>query len=115
MIDIVTKHLLPHWPFLASLACFAVIGQALKRVWSEDDAKQRRAIRLWRRLLPFHPVITGAVGGVLFHRDLPVSPGVSGPLSVGLYFAAAGALSVWAYAVVRTWAKYKGLELPDLD
>lgn len=110
----------PHWPFVAAMFILAFIGQVLKGVvWTEANFLRWRmhtpnAI-LWRffwwgrKTLPLHPVAAGALLGLI--PSMPVGSGVEGRTAAMLYFAFAGVLSTWAFAIVKAWAKSKDIDL----
>lgn len=105
MIDI----LISHWPFAAVALILATVGQVAKRhLFSDDKVKRYALAALGRATLPLHPVI---MGGVLGLFGLPASAGVDNTAGRVLYFAFAGVVSAWAYAVVRGVAKARGLRL----
>lgn len=102
---------LAHWPFIAAVFIFAAAGQVAKNTfWTVENAQCSKLYSFARKTLPIHPVFFGALAGTLIH-GLPVSPGVEGASSRGLYFAFAGVASTWAFALVKAWAKKEGYEV----
>jgi hypothetical protein len=61
---------------------------------------------LFRRTLPWHPVLTGAWLGLAFPHLVPESVGV-GRVAAALYFGASGVLATYGHDVFRTWVKYR--------
>ena len=124
----------PHWPFLTAAVVFMVIGQVMKsavftraRAYAQfvdqlpkqvsylpGRAREKRKYRkLWwwgYKTLPLHPVVTGALLGLVIPEP---EPGIIGP-AASLYFAGAGALSVFLYQVIKSLAKRRDIELPML-
>lgn len=124
----------PHWPFMMAAVVFMVIGQVVKgsiftraRAYAvyEDQLpsnvsylpgrqRQKRKYReVWwwaYKTLPLHPVATGALLGWVIPEP---EPGIVGA-SASLYFAGAGALSVFLYQVVKGLAKRQDIILMDL-
>jgi len=109
-----------HWPFVAAMLIFATIGQVLKgTVWTERNFLRWRTETpnavLWRffwwgrKTMPLHPVAVGALVGVLW--SLPVADKVDTRAAAVLYFAFAGIMSTWAFAIAKGWAKKKGIDL----
>ena len=101
-----------HWPFVAAVFVFMLMGQVAKTaVWTRERARQKGwAQPFWwwgYKTLPLHPVAAGAALG-LFWRD--PEPEVSGVAAM-VYFAFAGAMSVWAYQILKGVAKRKGVYL----
>lgn len=124
----------PHWPFIMAAVVFMVIGQVMKgsvftrgRAYARylDELPNRmsylpgrtrvkhKARWLWwwaYKTLPLHPVITGALLGLVIQEP---EPGIVGTAS-SLYFAGAGALSVFLYQVIKGFAKRQRIDLPPL-
>lgn len=61
---------------------------------------------MFRRTLPWHPVLTGAWIGLAFPDLLPASVG-AGRVAAALYFGAAGVAAAYGHDVFRTWLKYR--------
>lgn len=108
---------LSHWPFLAfSLICAVVIQVAKATIWTKARAEHRGrgAGFFWwgRKTLPLHPVVVGALLGLI--PGAPGSAGVETPAALSLYYALAGLVSTWLFAVIKGLAKQRGIELPPL-
>ncbi len=102
-------HVLPHWPFLCWMLVAMVIGQvAVRNVFTKVRTARGWAWAWGRRTLPLHPVLAGAVLGLIW-RD-PEGGGM-GPAASACYFAAAGALSLWLFEAVSRFAKARGVEI----
>jgi hypothetical protein len=93
-----------------------VVGQVMKNgIFTKAQAmKQRKSQWFWwwmRKTLPLHPVLMGAILGMLWQdpegADWPFIGGV-------LYFAFFGAISTWLYEVLKSLAKSRGIELNEL-
>ena len=109
-----------HWPFVAATLILAFIGQVLKgTVWTREHFLKWRLLTpnrvLWRffwwgrKTLPIHPVVAGGLLGLV--PGIPASPQVEGTTALVLYFAFAGVISTWAFAIVKAWAKKQGIDL----
>lgn len=61
---------------------------------------------LYRRTLPWHPVLTGAGIGFAFPHLVPQAVG-TGRVAAMLYFGASGVLATYGHDVFRTWVKYR--------
>lgn len=105
----------PHWPGLTWSFVAMLIGQVMAhRVFTKAGARKRRKSQwFWwwmRKTLPLHPVVAGAVLGLVWqnpeHAD-PVWP-LAGSM---MYFAGFGGLSVWLYQVIKQAAKEHGIRL----
>jgi hypothetical protein len=114
----------PHWPFAAVVVILAVVGQFMKGVvWTRPNFLRWRMTTpnavLWRvfwwgrKTMPLHPVCAGAVLGTI--PGIPVGTGIDGRPATILYFAFAGVISTWAFAMIKGWAKREydlDLQLP---
>lgn len=114
----VINALVLHWPFVAWLVVSMLIGQVMKTaVFPKDGVKTKKPKWLFywgRKTLVLHPILAGLVVGLVWVNP---EPGVETfPESLG-YFALAGALSVWAYELLKGLAKKEGIELklPGVD
>lgn len=107
---------LDHWPFIAFALMAATVTQVFKgTVWTAAHAKGRGAIAgfYWwgRKTLPLHPVLVGAVFGLI--PGLPLSTGMTHTLATAaLYYGAAGLASTWAFSIVKSMAKRRDVVLP---
>ena len=134
MIEWFNEALKPHWPFLMAAVVFMVVGQVMKgavftraRAYAQfvdqlpkqvsylpgRTRVKRRFRKVWwwaYKTLPLHPVLTGIVLGFVIPEP---EPGITGP-GASLYFAGAGALSVFLYQVIKSLAKRRDIELPML-
>jgi hypothetical protein len=124
----------PHWPFLMAMVAFMVIGQVMKgSVFTRERAYAQyadelprhvshlpgtpRVLRKFRKFwwwtyksLPLHPMLAGIALGMIIVEP---EPGIVGP-EASLYFATAGACSVFLYQVVKGLLKRKDIELSPL-
>lgn len=107
---------LAHWPFIVFTLVAAMVVQIFKgTVWTEARAKGKgtKAGFFWwmRKTLPLHPVVAGALFGLI--PGLPLSGGMESTMATAMmYYAAAGLVSTWAFAVLKGIAKRKGIVLP---
>jgi hypothetical protein len=105
-----------HWPFVVAALIFASIGQTLKRTvltWERigDGRGWKRRMLWWgRKTLPLHPVLCGAllglVPGIPTSQSVPVTTAAS-----CLYYAGAGVVSTWIFDLLRGLLKTRGVEL----
>lgn len=108
--------LLSHWPFITTALIFSTVGQITKgTVFTLEkigDGKGFVRGLLWwgRKTLPLHPVICGALLGLV--PGIPVSSGVPQTTAATvLYFAGAGVCSTWVFSTLSSLLKQKGVEL----
>jgi hypothetical protein len=105
--------MLVHWPFIAAMAVFMLIGLVMnKQIFSAQMCKDvPRAKWLWwwaRKTLPLHPVISGIALGFIWY--LPEA-GVDSIVERCAYFGFAGALSVFLYEAAKGLLKKRGIDL----
>lgn len=111
-------YLLPHWPFMASIIIFMIVGQVVKNnVFTKTAHFAQRPVWFWwwgRKTLPLQPIVAGMLLGLIWR--MPEAGVDSLPESMA-YFAMSGALSVWAYELVKNLAKQRGIDLnlPGVD
>ena len=114
----ILEAVIPHWPFVAWLVISMLIGQVMKTaVFTKDGFKTRKPKWLFwwgRKTLVLQPIISGLLIGLVWRNPEPAVNTLPG--SIG-YFALAGALSVWAYELLKGLAKKEGidLKLPGVD
>lgn len=100
----------PYWGWVSVALILSVVGEGLKRrVFTRHLALRSPLVRLWRQTMTLHPIIAGALIGLV--HDMPLPEGVTGLAQSVLYYAGAGGFSVIAYDVIKTVAKYRGFEL----
>lgn len=107
----------PHWPGLAWSIMAMVVGQVAKNAifTKKQAAVERKSQPFWwwmRKTLPLHPVVVGALVGMLWQdpvvgQDWPFVGSV-------IYFAFFGAISTWLYEVIKGLAKKHDIELREL-
>jgi len=116
--EFVNTNVLPHWPFVAAMTIFMVVGQVMsKNVFTRDAHKTNKPVWLFwwgRKTLALHPILAGMILGLIW-RD--PEEGVKGLAASMGYFAMAGTFSVWAYETLKGLAKKEGidLDLPGVD
>jgi len=104
------------WPWYTAVGVFTIVGQftSLKvftrdRAYDKDQAKWAQHVMWWgRETLMLHPIAAGIVLGLIWVD--PDGTGLSIAASAG-YFAGAGVASLFAYMVLKGYAKKKGIEL----
>jgi len=116
--SMLSSYVLPHWPFLSVGVVFAVIGQFMShkfftraRAYKKTDKKFVQSFWWWgRETLSIHPLLVGALVGLMWHNPESASP--AWPLAASVaYFAGAGAASLFAWSFLRGYLKKKGVAL----
>jgi hypothetical protein len=105
----------PHWPGLAWATIATVIGQVMAhRVFTEANARRpgRFQWAWWwaRKTLPLHPVLAGALLGLMWTNPEGADPAWPRVASA-MYFAFFGAMSIWIYQVLKDLLKRKGFDI----
>jgi len=115
MFDEIVQFVSDHYPLLVFALTAAFVVQVFKSaVWTAKraDGQGTRAGFFWwmRKTLPVHPVVAGALFGLV--PGLPVSPDVPETVAAhAVYYAGAGILSTWGFAIVKGVAKRKGIDI----
>lgn len=101
-----TEEMLPYWPLITAATSLYIMGEFFKRyVWTKEKAASKGGLWLWaRRTLPFHPMVAGALIGVVW-RD--PQAGVEGLVPSMGYFVGAGLLAVVFFNILRQMLKKK--------
>ena len=92
----------PHVIFFALSAVLWGVGKGVTALAPAAEASL--FWRVFRRTLPWHPVIAGAGIGVAFPELVPGAPG---KMFAAIYFAAAGIFAAYDHDLLRTWGKFK--------
>lgn len=101
--------LLDHWPLAAASLVLAVVTQAVKKFL---PPRGTRAGYAGRALLPILPVVLGAGAGAIPGMPYPFEPwSLAGVI---LYYAAAGVVSTWAFAVLKGLLRARGIDVDTL-
>lgn len=114
----ILEAVIQHWPFVAWLMVSMLIGQVMKTaVFTKESFKTKKPKWLFwwgRKTLVVHPIVAGLLIGLAWRNPEPSVDTL--PECMG-YFAMAGALSVWAYELLKGLAKKEGfdLKLPGVD
>lgn len=119
----ISENILPHWPFLVVTLVFTVVGQfTSKKVFTKarayDKAKgawYKPWANQWfwwwgRETLALHPILTGAILGLMWQNPEMAEPSWGLAASIG-YFAGAGVASLFAWNFLKSYAKKKGIDL----
>jgi len=122
-ISAVVDMVLPHWPFIMVVLIFTVVGQFTSlRLFTRERAYLRRSgpvYRFWenrwfwwwsRETLPIHPIVSGALLGLLWRNPEGADPAWKWIADV-TYFAGAGVMSLFAWAILRGVLKNRGIDL----
>jgi len=118
IVEFINTNLLPHWPFVAAMMIFMVVGEvATKNVFTKDAHKTNKPVWLFwwgRKTLALHPILAGMFLGLVWRNP---EAGVDTLVESMAYFALAGTCSVWAYEFLKGVAKKEGidLDLPGVD
>lgn len=107
---------LERWPFWSAVLIFTVIGQfTTLNLFTRERAYAtwEKTWQVWfwwwgRETLMLHPLLAGLVLGLLWQ-----DPEGAGWRAVGsmMYFATAGAVSLFLWAAIKSFAKKRGLKL----
>jgi hypothetical protein len=119
MIEMFKTHIMPHWPFLSAMVVFMLVGRVMTKNVFTKTAHHNKGKWTWlfwwgRKTLALHPIMAGAVLGMLWREP---EPGMKDMAASVMYFAMSGALSVWAYETLKGIAKKHGIDLtvPGVD
>lgn len=109
--------LLPFWPLLAVTLILSIVGKVLaKSVFTKEACRGKPGSFLcWGyRTLSLQPIVVGALLGLVWRNPVPSVDTLAE--SIGC-FALCGAVSVWAYQVLKGLAKKQGIDisLPGVD
>lgn len=103
----------PWLPIVIIAVVLAYLGKFFTaKIWTKDAAERNALMRFMRKVLPLHPVVAGALIGLI--PAVPVAPvftdGIWGRVLQGVL---AGVLSVWGYDAAREWFKRRGFVPPS--
>ena len=108
--------IISHWPFMAFALIVAVTVQVLKAtVWTMRRAEKGKARGFFwwgRKTLPLHPVAVGCLVALI--PGIPASEGVATLAAKMLYYAASGLTATWIFAVIKSLAKRRGINIIPL-
>ena len=114
IMEFANTYIVGHWPFFAWMLVAMLIGQIVKKtVWTKKNATSKKPIWFWwwgRKTMVLHPVAAGVVLGAFWKNPEMADPAWTGVQSMG-YFAMSGALSTWAYELLKNLAKKYDIEL----
>ena len=116
--EFVNTNLLPHWPFVAAMVIFMIIGEVTtKNIFTRNAHKTNKPVWFFwwgRKTLALHPIVAGMVLGSVWRNP---EAGVDTLVESMAYFAMAGGFSVWAYEFLKGMAKKEGIDidLPGVD
>lgn len=121
ILQTINTYILPHWPFIIAVTVFAIISQFVsKSVFTRERAYQKRTgpgakfvehFFWWgRETLSIHMITLGSALGFIWRNPEGVTP-AWGFVSSAAYFAGAGAISLFAWSVVKGYLKKKGIDL----
>lgn len=109
-IDFVTAH----WPFILMAGVFWVVGHFMETsVFTKKRAYEKGKMQwFWwwgRESMELHPIVTGAVIGLLWSNPEHADPSWPWAASVG-YFAGAGVVSLFGWLVVSKLLERFGMK-----
>jgi len=115
-MDWINEYVLPHWPFFAFMIICAIAVQVAKAtIWTLHNMKHRKPQWLYwwgRKTLPLHPAVVGALLGLIPSMPMSAPLDRGGEMLLGsLYYAFAGICSTFAFSVVKSLAKKRGIVL----
>lgn len=106
MTSFIQTWVLPYWHLFVSAAVLSLFGEFFKKYVFTKARAKTNAVWLWvRRTMPLHPVVAGALLGLI--PGMPLPDGVEGLTSSALYYAASGLLSTWGYNLFKQWLAAK--------
>jgi hypothetical protein len=93
----------PHWPFLAVAFILALVGEVVKTlVFGKDDRKNLTGWKLlFHQTMILHPIIAGALLGLILGSVVPTAIATTGLIGTVLYFAFAGFASTGLYRMYK--------------
>lgn len=102
MFSFVNNYVLPYWHLFVSAAILSLFLEFFKKYVFTKTLAASHTVWLWiRRTMPLHPVIAGALMGLI--PGMPLPDGVKGTTAAALYYAGSGLLSTWGYDLFRQW------------
>ena len=115
LISLFATQILPHWPFVSVTLILTIIGQfTSKSLFTKERAylKGPYSFFWWwgRETLSLHPLVTGLFIGFLWSNPEDADPAWK-PIASYFYFAGAGVVSLFAWAILRGILRKKGIDL----
>lgn len=101
----IASHVVLHWPFLAVAILLGLTGEVVKGLVLGEDSKaaeKSKFLTLYKRTLRLHPVIAGALLGLVLSATLPDVVLTGGITSSMLYFSLSGAVSGVVYDILKS-------------
>lgn len=113
----IPKLALDHWIFFVVSFVLGMAGQVFKgRVWTKANAEKSRVFYWIRALLPLHAPVVGTLLGIvlviIWGKDAPVGPGITGTGQIVIYYMAAGGFSAWVVGGWQHFMKERGISDP---
>lgn len=115
IFTVIVNQVLPHWPFLMIAMIFTVVGQFTSKSVFTRERAYRKAKDQWfwwwgRETLAIHPILSGCLVGLIWQNPEGVDPAWKLVASAS-YFAGAGVISLFAWAILKGILKKKGIDL----
>lgn len=115
LLSTFSDQILPHWPFVAVVLIFTIIGQfTSKSVFTRERAYRKDKYQfLWwwgRESLSLHPILSALIVGFLWQNPEDADPAWK-PIASYFYFGAAGVVSLCAWSVLKGILKKKGIDI----
>lgn len=114
VLNIVGSVFLPHWPFWVVTGILALIGNfTAKHLFTRERAYASgpyKAFWWWgRESLSLHGILAGALLGLAWQD--PEGQQWGKPIMSVMYFAASGMASLFAWTIIKAYAKKRGIDL----
>lgn len=112
-----TENVFPNWPYIwpFALACLVsmIIGQLFRRrLWTSSNAKRSKLISFGRETIPAHPLLVGAITGLIWRNPCGVPWSL---IASSGYFMASGIVALVGYFFLDKWVEKKfGIDLDEL-
>lgn len=117
-MELLNEYVIPHWPFLVVMSALWLVGHFMERsVFTKERCDKGWFWHWGRESMELHPLVGGALIGLIWHNPELADPPWSWQESVG-YFAGAGIASLgfwWLLTKVifpKLGVKPDGFRLP---
>lgn len=94
----------PHWAFVVVAVILAMVGEVFKSIVigkNKDEAEKVPWKSVFISTMTLHPVLAGALIGLVLGSVAPSAVATAGLIGSVLYFAFAGAMSTWLYRLIK--------------
>lgn len=93
-----------HWPFLAVAFILGIVGEVIKGIVlgsGDEQIVHGKYAKWYKKTLPLHPIVSGAILGLVLSTTIPDIVMSGGVISSVLYFAVSGAISSTFYNLLK--------------